>query len=127
VYRRIVWYSFEKDNENASTIPLDVDSAKNIIRLNQEGIIVKDLEASNGIQSKTPVINYQNAAGEDSINRFEEKKRKKKKKNNKMIVVNKVSDDQEQKAIATKQSKEEGKPLNLQSGNGKNRRNKNQR
>jgi hypothetical protein len=33
------------------------------------------------------VISYQNAVGEDSINRFEEKRRKKKKKINKTPVV----------------------------------------
>jgi hypothetical protein len=83
VYRRIIWYSFEKDNENARFIPLDVDVIKEIIRLNRQGIKVKDLEASNEIQTGETTINYQNAVGEDSINRFEEKRRKKKKKPNK--------------------------------------------
>jgi len=81
VFRRIIWYSFEKDNENAEFIPLDVDVVKEIIRLNRQGIVVKDMETSSEQQSKKPLINYQNAVGEDSINRFEEKRRKKKKKN----------------------------------------------
>jgi cell fate regulator YaaT (PSP1 superfamily) len=83
VYRRIMWYSFEKDNENAAFVPLDVDVIKEIIRLNQQGIKVDDLVANSGIQMKEPVINYQNAVDEDNINRFEEKRRKKKKKPNK--------------------------------------------
>jgi cell fate regulator YaaT (PSP1 superfamily) len=84
VYRRIMWYSFEKDNENAVFIPLDVDLVKEIIRLNQQGMLVSDLASNSGIQIKEPVINYQNAVGEDSINRFEEKQRKKKKKSGKV-------------------------------------------
>jgi len=90
VYRRIIWYSFEKDNENAKFIPLDVDVVKEIIKLNRQGIAVKDLEASHDIQSKTPIINYKNAVDEDSINRFEEKKRKKKKKKKVSLVENRV-------------------------------------
>ena len=80
VYRRLLWYSFEKDKEEAQTVPLDVDVVNEIIRLNRQGIIVKALETTGGIL-KEPVISYQNAVGEDSINRFEEKRRKKKKKN----------------------------------------------
>ncbi len=83
VFRRIIWYSFEKDNENAVFIPLDVDVVKEIMQLNRQGKKVKDLVASGGSQAKEPIINYQNAAGEDSINRFEEKRRKKKKRPNK--------------------------------------------
>ena len=89
VYRRIIWYSFEKDNENARFIPLDVDVVKEIIRLNQQGAVVKDLEASHEGHSKEPIISYQNAVGEDSINRFEEKRRKNKKKRKKAPVEGK--------------------------------------
>ena len=82
VYRRIIWYSFEKDNdiENEKFIPLDVDVVKEIYKLNRNGIIVKDLEASSYQQGKEPVIRYENAVGEDSITRFEEKRKRKRKK-----------------------------------------------
>jgi len=83
VFRRIIWYSFEKDNENARFIPIDVDVVKEIIRINRQGKLVKDLEANIGKQIIEPEISYQNAVGEDSINRFEEKRRKKKKKSGK--------------------------------------------
>ena len=82
VFRRIIWYSFEKNNENAEFIPLDVEVVKEIIALNRKGIKVAELIASKEHQhSKEPDINYQNAVGEDSINRFDEKRRKKKKNN----------------------------------------------
>jgi cell fate regulator YaaT (PSP1 superfamily) len=79
VFRRIIWYTFEKNTENAGLIPLDVDVVKDIIAQNRQGIKVKELHANEDVQSKKSENNYQNAAGEDSISRFEEKKRKKKK------------------------------------------------
>ena len=83
VYRRIMWYSFEKDKENASLIPLDVDVVREVLHLNQQGIMINDLTANNELSIKEPMIHYQNAVGEDSINRFEERRRKKKKKSGK--------------------------------------------
>jgi len=90
-YRRIIWYSFEKNNENAVYVPLDVDMVKEMIRLNQQGIVLNDLTASKIVSTKQLEIDYLNAVGEDSINRFEEIKRKKRKKINKPLtaVVNK--------------------------------------
>jgi len=113
VYRRIMWFSFEKDNENAAFIPLDVDVVKEIIRLNQQGILVKDLLTNSGIRVKEPVINYQNAVGEDSINRFEEKRRKKKKKSGKDNRDNKVNrEGEEQKDLRKQVETAENKPRN---------------
>jgi cell fate regulator YaaT (PSP1 superfamily) len=90
VFRRIIWYSFEKDVENAGFIPLDVDVVKEIIRLNKQGIMVKDLVGNSGLQPGESVISYQNAVGEDSISRFEEKRRKKKKKPNRNFKENNI-------------------------------------
>jgi len=126
-FRRIIWYSFEKDSENAAFIPLDVDVVKEIIRLNRQGIVVKDLEASNGsgVMMKEPTINYQNAAGEDSINRFEEKRRKKKKKHGKDHRENKVSltkkniENREQKESHRQPEVAENKPRNEHSHHGR--------
>ena len=91
VYRRVIWYSFEKDNENAEFIPLDVDLVNEIIRINRQGSVVKELSASSGVQAKKPALSYQDAVGEDSINRFEEKRRKKKKRNNRGPSDNKTT------------------------------------
>ena len=93
VYRRILWYSFEKNDENATCIPLDVDVVNEIIRLNRQGIKMKNLEKNSGMQNGEMVIGYQNAVGEDSISRFEEKKRKKKKKPNRNNRENKIQID----------------------------------
>jgi cell fate regulator YaaT (PSP1 superfamily) len=126
VFRRIIWYSFEKDDENAVFIPLDVDVVKEIIRLNRQGIAVKELEASSGsgILVKEPTINYQNAAGEDSINSFEEKRRKKKKKFGKEqkdsnAPVKKHIEDKERNETRKEPETSDNKPRNDQSNLGR--------
>ena len=112
VYRRIIWYSYEKEKdkekENEKFIPLDVDVVNEIIRLNREGITVKDLEASGDQQGKETAIGYENAVGEDSITRFEEKK--KKRKRNRKPPPNKSAepsspDSYENKTRSKRQSK----------------------
>ena len=93
VYRRLVWYSFEKESESAELIPMDVDIVKEIIHLNNQGNVLKELEASDGYTEKKSLINYQNAVGEDSINRFEEKKRRNKKKNGRGQIQQKTTEN----------------------------------
>jgi cell fate regulator YaaT (PSP1 superfamily) len=129
VFRRVIWYSFEKDNENAVFIPLDVDVVKEIIHLNRQGIKVKALEASSNGQVKEPAISYQNAVGEDSINRFEEKRRKKKKKpnqrdhhkDNKEVQSKKNNENGTRKEVQRQAESAENKPRNERNGRNRNR------
>ncbi|MDR1668176.1 MAG: hypothetical protein LBS03_10890 [Bacteroidales bacterium] len=88
IFRRIIWYSIgsdkDKDNDNVKYIPLDADVVTELLRQNRKGIKVKELLANEDVQSlqKTD-ISYLNAAGEDSISRFEERRKKRKKKEKK--------------------------------------------
>ena len=60
-----------------------MDVVKEIIRLNKQGMVVKDLQASSEQNDKGAIVIYKNAAGEDSITRFEEKQQKKRKRKRK--------------------------------------------
>ncbi|MDR1864285.1 MAG: hypothetical protein LBR08_01805 [Bacteroidales bacterium] len=80
IFRRIIWYTFDRGNEEAALIPLDVDAVKKIMELNRQGIKAKELTVNEREPDKKTDENYRNAVGEDSISRFEEKRRKKKKK-----------------------------------------------
>ncbi|GHT22254.1 hypothetical protein FACS189430_03740 [Bacteroidia bacterium] len=83
IFRRIIWYSFDKskDNEDAKPIPVDVDVVKEIIRLNRQGIKAKELISDEDAKPAKKVdINYQNSVGEDSISRFEERRGKRRNK-----------------------------------------------
>jgi hypothetical protein len=86
VFRRIMWYTFDKRGNSSSFIPLDANRVKEIIDLNRQGIKVKILDENGGQpQAKDPSTIYQNAVGEDSISRFEEKQRKKRKRGGKGV------------------------------------------
>ncbi|MCR5714473.1 MAG: hypothetical protein K6F98_06045 [Bacteroidales bacterium] len=78
VFRRLMWYSYRKDAEATDLIPLDVDTVKEIIAMNKKGIKAPELISS--LVDENEELGYLNAAGEDSISRFEEKRKKKKKK-----------------------------------------------
>ena len=94
VFRRIIWYSFDRHNEGSMFVPLDVDVVKEIISLNKQGIKAKELTASSDSRAKEPAISYQNAVGEDNINRFEERRKKKKKRPNKENTDNRAEKPQ---------------------------------
>lgn len=80
VFRRIMWYSFEKDSDSVALIPLDVIKVQEIMELNKKGIKVKQLDVAVSAVPPEVEIGYQNAVGEDSVSRFEEHNKKKKKK-----------------------------------------------
>ena len=84
IYRGLYWYGYEK--ENVSTmIPVPVERAKEIIRLNLDGKKVKSLleESFN----KSHKLDFQTDIVKDDLTRFDKKQsrenRKKKKRNKK--------------------------------------------
>lgn len=89
IFRRIMWYSFSKD-EAINPIPVDVERVKEIQELNKNGIKAKNLtEATiNPDIKKEP--DFQSPVGTDSITRFEENKKsgKHKKKRYKKTIGN---------------------------------------
>jgi len=70
VFKRLMWYSTETENGNSITC-LSVDHIKEVIEQNQKGIKPEKLM---GIEesSMASVIEYQNAAGLESLTRFED-------------------------------------------------------
>ncbi len=85
IFRRIMWYSFSKDDAT-NPIPVDVDRVKEIHELNKNGIKAKNLTEPVVESNPKNVLDYQNPVGSDSITRFEETRknfRYKKRKNKK--------------------------------------------
>lgn len=87
IFKRVMWYSYDQNSSvNITVVP--IDRVKEIIALNKQGkkpdtLLVND---KNKTPEPTPVVDpdgdYQNAVGEDAINRFDKAKRKKKKNKN---------------------------------------------
>jgi cell fate regulator YaaT (PSP1 superfamily) len=92
IFRRIMWYSFDK-NSPADLTPVSVDKVVEYIELNKKGIKIDFLTGEN-IEPTNVVkeLGYENVVGTESISRFDDKnksskrKKKKKKRNN---VINK--------------------------------------
>jgi cell fate regulator YaaT (PSP1 superfamily) len=80
VFRQMVWYSFSK-NQPENVTSLQIDRVLEIIELNKTG---KKPEKLTDISvAPRRKVEYEDLAGQESINRFDKKKHKKKKKKHK--------------------------------------------
>jgi cell fate regulator YaaT (PSP1 superfamily) len=84
IFRRIMWYSFSKDEPvNLTAVP--VEKVLEIQELNKKGIKVKNLVEPEAESQEDKPLGFSNPIGSDSITRFQEnkpfKKKSKKKRN----------------------------------------------
>lgn len=76
IFKRIMWYSFDS-SAATNLIPVPVQRVWEIIRQNRQGVVVDRL-----MESETKIsedIGYMNAAGQESLTRFDTKKHPRKK------------------------------------------------
>lgn len=71
IHRRLMWYSISQDNALSLTA-VPVERVHEIIALNKKGIKVEKLIETSELAMET--TDYTNAAGEDSLTRFDDKK-----------------------------------------------------
>ena len=71
IFKRQMWYSFDKFN-SMNMVQVSVDRVKEIIRLNKKGIKVDKLISEKSIDNKKS-LDYENVVGQDSLNRFDKK------------------------------------------------------
>jgi cell fate regulator YaaT (PSP1 superfamily) len=72
IFKRLMWYSFDA-NASTNLIAIPVDRAREIIKQNRLGVIVEKLLESDGVKVNEE-IGYMNAAGQESLTRFDKKK-----------------------------------------------------
>lgn len=80
VFKRQMWFAYEGEMGLISLAP---DKVKDIIKMNKDGKLPKDLKEfteSNEKAEKVVEPGYENVVGQDSLNRFENSFKKKKKK-----------------------------------------------
>ncbi|MCX6225875.1 MAG: regulatory iron-sulfur-containing complex subunit RicT [Bacteroidia bacterium] len=73
IFKRMMWYSFDS-SAAMNLIPITVERVLEIVRLNKQGIIVErltDVDLSKIVED----VGYMNAAGQESLTRFDDKKR----------------------------------------------------
>lgn len=78
IFKGIMWYSFSADHAS-NLIPVPVERVKEIIYLNQRGEIVDRLTTQE--VQEVANIGYMNAAGQESLTRFDEKPKPKRRDN----------------------------------------------
>jgi len=80
IFRRIMWYSFDRENV-VNITPVPVDRVKEIIELNQKGQKVDALIDITLLEERG--LDYKNVVGQESLTRFDEKKGKRRKRKDK--------------------------------------------
>jgi cell fate regulator YaaT (PSP1 superfamily) len=84
IFRRLMWYSFSKD-EAVNLTPVPVEKVKEIQELNKKGIKVKNLGTPEIDSEQAKPLDFHNPVGSESITRFQDnkpfKKKSKKKRN----------------------------------------------
>lgn len=85
--QKIMWYSYPDDK---NLIPIKTERVKEIQKLIQEGMVLKDLMEEAAVIIVKPniakVLDFVNVVGQDSITRFEEKKKNKKKRKKRIFA-----------------------------------------
>jgi len=69
IFKRIMWYSFDK-NYSVNMVQIPVDRVKEIIRLNKKGTKVDELVIKKEVVTRK-ALDYENVVGQDSLNRFD--------------------------------------------------------
>jgi len=78
IFKRIMWYSFDKFN-SLNLVQVPIDRVKEIISLNKKGTKVDRLIPEPKTKSQK-ALDYENVVGQDSLNRFDKKEKPNKKR-----------------------------------------------
>jgi cell fate regulator YaaT (PSP1 superfamily) len=71
IFRRLMWYSYEKDS-SVNLTPIAIERVLQIHQLNKKGEKVPSLIAQENIPDRK-ILNYENGVNEDSLTRFDKK------------------------------------------------------
>ncbi|MCX6257798.1 MAG: regulatory iron-sulfur-containing complex subunit RicT [Bacteroidia bacterium] len=75
IFRKIMWYSFDKDNPT-NLVPVSIEKVKDIIRQNKQNIIPEDLSDIEMEGEMRQELDYENVVGQDSLTRFDRKEKR---------------------------------------------------
>ena len=71
IFRRLMWYSYEKDS-SVNITPIAIERVMQIHQLNKQGQKVPSLIAQENIPQRK-ILDYENGVNEDSLTRFDNK------------------------------------------------------
>ena len=98
VFKKTMFY-LNPESPNSDLLEITINQVKEIIEQNKNGKIPESL-AEFITETKTTELSFEDAMGQDNINRFDTKKQKKKKKKtrNKRINLSKRQESQQSKS-----------------------------
>jgi cell fate regulator YaaT (PSP1 superfamily) len=73
IFKRMMWYSFDS-SAGTNLVPISVERVLEIIRMNKQGVFPDKLTDGEAVD-KVVEVGYMNAAGQESLTRFDDKKR----------------------------------------------------
>jgi cell fate regulator YaaT (PSP1 superfamily) len=92
IFKKLMWFSFPGETE---WVPIQAARAKEVLKMNREGIIPADL--GEPVEIQTPAakaLDYENVVGQDSLTRLDERSRNRN-NNNRNKKPNRPSDNQQ--------------------------------
>lgn len=82
VFRRTMWYLVQKEKGQNAIVPMEIEKVFELIELNKNGTIPKDLKGFAVVEEVEVEPAYENVVGQDDLTRFDNEFKKKKKNNN---------------------------------------------
>ncbi len=136
IFKEEFWYTYK--DESFKWYKLDLEQLREIIDINKGGEVITSLEDFEVIESDESKLNFEDAAGEDSLTRFDQPKRRGNKRRksrkggnrnnaeggNKQAQNRKDTGDKKQASKGNNnQQRRKQKPQNKQQGKGQNQEN----
>lgn len=81
VFRRMMWYLVQTEKGQNNIVPLEVDKVHEVLELNKNGTIPKNLKNFAVVEVVEVEPAYENVVGQDDLTRFDKKFAKKKRNN----------------------------------------------
>ncbi|MGB0165815.1 MAG: PSP1 domain-containing protein [Luteibaculum sp.] len=77
IFKKLIWYSYYEDGKSGDPIPIPLSRATEIISMNEKGEKPDDLKSFQFIEpvEETQKIDFTDAMGTESLNRFDQKKK----------------------------------------------------
>ncbi len=111
IFKGLLWYSY-KDNEDLKWYQLDIEQVHDILALNKQGKKAPSL-IDIEIVEENEKVSFEDAAGEDSLTRFDKPKKKRRNKRNNKRRKNNSRNNNNKTAKNRNASKKRNKPNNL--------------
>ena len=112
VFRRMMWYLVQNAKGPNTIVPLEIDRVFELLELNKNGTIPKDLKSFAVVEAVEVEPAYENVVGQDDLTRFDQKFAKKKRNNKNRNNNNRKGENQNRGNKPTANNRSQGNKSN---------------